>query len=60
MATRNKPDKNLTLRIRRTLGGSARRMGTRARVLAAILLCPLSRRDPALLWRYLESVQSLN
>ena len=42
MATRNKPDKNLTLRTRRTLGGSARRMGTRARVLAVILLCPLA------------------
>ena len=42
MATRNKPDKNLTLRTRRTLGGSARRMGTRARVLATVLLCPLA------------------
>ena len=42
MATRNKPDKNLTLRTRRALGGIARRMGTRARVLATILLCPLA------------------
>lgn len=42
MATIDNPDKNLTLRIRRTLGGSARRMGTRARVLAAVLLCPLA------------------
>ena len=42
MATIDKPDKNLKLRIRRTLGGSARRMGTRARVLAAVLLCPLA------------------
>lgn len=42
METRNKPDKNLTLRTRRTLGGIARRMGTRARVLATILLCPLA------------------
>ena len=42
METRNKPDKNLTLRTRRTLSGIARRMGTRARVLAAILLCPLA------------------
>ena len=42
MATRDKPDKNLTLRTRRTLGGSTRRMGMRARVLAAILLCPLA------------------
>ena len=42
MATRNKPDKNLTLRICRTLGGIACRMGMRARVLAAILLCPLA------------------
>ena len=42
MATRNKPDKNLTLRTRRTLGGGAHRMGTRARVLAAVLLCSLA------------------
>ena len=42
MATRNKPDKNLTLRTRRTLGGGARRMGTRARVSAAVLLCSLA------------------
>ena len=41
MATRNKPDKSLTLRTRRTLGGSARRIGMR-RVLATILLCPLA------------------
>lgn len=42
MATIDKPDKNLTRRTRRTLGGGARWMGTRARVLAAILLCPLA------------------
>ena len=42
MANRDNPDKNLTLRTRRALGGSARRMGTRARVLAAVLLCPLA------------------
>ena len=42
MATRDKPDKNLTRRTRRTLGGSTRQMGTRVRVLAAILLCPLA------------------
>lgn len=35
-------ESNLAQRIRRTLGGSARRMGTRARVLAAVLLCPLA------------------
>ena len=35
-------ESNLAQRIRRTLGGSARRMGTRARVLAAILICPLA------------------
>ena len=35
-------ESNLTLRIHRTLSGSAHRMGTRARVLAAILLCPLA------------------
>ena len=35
-------ESNLTLRTRRTLGGSARRMGMRARVLTAILLCPLA------------------
>ncbi len=35
-------ESDLALRIRRTLGGSARRMGTRARVLAAVLLCPLA------------------
>ena len=33
-------ESDLALRIRRALGGSARRMGTRARVLAAVLLCP--------------------
>ncbi len=33
---------DLALRIRRTLGGGARRMGMRARVLAAVLLCPLA------------------
>ena len=42
MATIDNPDKNLTLRTRRALGGIARRMGTRARVLAAVLLCPLA------------------
>ena len=42
MATIDKPDKNLTLRTRRKLGGGTRRMGTRARVLAAVLLCPLA------------------
>ena len=35
-------ESDLALRIRRTLGGSARRMGTRARVLAVVLLCPLA------------------
>ncbi|MXW78132.1 MAG: hypothetical protein F4Z57_03915 [Gemmatimonadetes bacterium] len=35
-------ESNLAQRIRRTLGSSARRMGTRARVLAAVLLCPLA------------------
>ena len=35
-------ESDLALRIRRTLGGSARRMGMRARVLTAILLCPLA------------------
>ena len=35
-------ESDLALRIRRALGGGARRMGTRARVLAAILLCPLA------------------
>ena len=35
-------ESNLVLRIRRTLGGGARRMGTRVRVLAAVLLCPLA------------------
>ena len=35
-------ESDLALRIRRTLGGSARRMGMRARVLAAVLLCPLA------------------
>ena len=34
-------ESDLPLRIRRTLGGGARRMGTRARVLAAVLLGPL-------------------
>ena len=36
MATIDKPGKNLTLRIRRTFGGGARRMGTRVRVVAAV------------------------
>ncbi|MXY80580.1 MAG: M48 family metalloprotease [Gemmatimonadetes bacterium] len=35
-------ESDLALRIRRTLGGSARRMGMRARVLAVVLLCPLA------------------
>ena len=35
-------ESDLALRIRRTLGGNARRMGTRARVLAVVLLCPLA------------------
>ena len=35
-------ESDLALRIRRTLGGGARRMGMRARVLAVILLCPLA------------------
>ena len=35
-------ESDLALRIRRTLSGGARRMGTRARVLAAVLLCPLA------------------
>ena len=35
-------ESDLALRIRRTLGGSARRMGTPARVLATVLLCPLA------------------
>ena len=35
-------ESDLALRIRRTLGGSARRMGMRARVLATVLLCPLA------------------
>ena len=42
MATIDKPDKNLTLRTRRTLGGGAHRMGTRALVLAVVLLCSLA------------------
>ena len=35
-------ESDLALRIRRTLGGGARRMGRRARVLAVVLLCPLA------------------
>ena len=35
-------ESDLALRIRRTLGGSARQMGMRARVLAVVLLCPLA------------------
>ena len=35
-------ESDLALRIRRALGGSARRMGMRTRVLAAVLLCPLA------------------
>ena len=35
-------ESDLALRIRRTLGGGVHRMGIRARVLAAVLLCPLA------------------
>ena len=35
-------ESDLALRIRRTLGGGARQMGMRARVLAVVLLCPLA------------------
>ena len=35
-------ESDLALRIRRALGGNARRMGMRTRVLAAVLLCPLA------------------
>ena len=35
-------ESDLALRIRRALGGGARRMGMRARVLTAVLLCPLA------------------
>ena len=35
-------ESDLALRIRRTLAGGGRRMGTRARVLASVLLCPLA------------------
>ncbi len=35
-------ESDLALRIRRMLGGGARRMGMRARVLMAVLLCPLA------------------
>ena len=35
-------ESDLALRIRRALGGGARRMGLRMRVLAAVLLCPLA------------------
>ena len=35
-------ESDLALRIRRALGGGARRMGMRTRVLAAVLLCPLA------------------
>ena len=35
-------ESDLALRVRRTLGDGARRMGTRGRVLAAVLLCPLA------------------
>ena len=35
-------ESDLALRIRRTLGGGARQMGMRARVLTAVLLCPLA------------------
>ncbi len=42
MSTFAATESDLALRIRRTLGGSARRMGTRGRLLAATLLCPLA------------------
>ena len=42
MANRDKLDKNLKLGTCRTLSGDAHRMGTRARVLAMVLLCPLA------------------
>ena len=35
-------ESDLALRIRRALGGGARQMGMRTRVLAAVLLCPLA------------------
>ena len=35
-------ESDLALRIRRALGGHARRMGMRVRVLAVVLLCPLA------------------
>ncbi|MYK39787.1 MAG: M48 family metalloprotease [Gemmatimonadetes bacterium] len=35
-------ESDLALRIRRTLGGGARQMGMRTRVLVAVLLCPLA------------------
>ena len=35
-------ESDLALRIRRTLGGAARRMGTRSRILAAVLLCAMA------------------
>ncbi|MDE2734554.1 MAG: biopolymer transporter ExbD [Gemmatimonadota bacterium] len=35
-------ESDLARRIRRTLGGGARQMGMRTRVLAAVLLCPLA------------------
>ena len=35
-------ESDLALRIRRTLSGGARQMGMRARVLTAVLLCPLA------------------
>lgn len=35
-------ESDLALRIRRTLSGNARRMGTRSRILAAVLLCALA------------------
>ena len=35
-------ESDLALRIRRALGGGARRMGMRARILTAVLLCPLA------------------
>ena len=42
MSTFAATEPDLALRIRRTLGGGARRMGTRGRLLAATLLCPLA------------------
>ena len=42
MSTIGATESDLTQRIRRTLDGGAHRMGWRARVLTAVLLCPLA------------------